>query len=502
MATRRTYHHQFIDSGLPLTPQTIGFLPAYALNRISKDFENWDDSGFSFNNVSDRPRNPNQKADQVELNAMEFFRNNPKEEVLFKAFQDSDGMSFYHYARPIWIEEYCLKCHGKKLEAPPTIQKLYDTAFDYKVGDLRGILSIKVPATTVKERALAEFRSELFVTFFLFAILLSIIILTVRHYIGQPLNAIGRAMGEIADGNYDKRINGLQGEFASLGNAFNEMSEEITSKQDQLKTANEELLKAQKLESIGFLAGGIAHDFNNILTAIIGNIVIAKEFSKEEDELFEILSTAEKASMRARDLTQQLLTFSKGGAPIFKVTSVAEILKESANFALRGSKVNCKTLIIEDLWSVEIDDGQISQVINNMIINAEQAMRDGGTVTISAENVHVSSEDAMPLQEGKYIKITIEDTGCGIPQDILPNIFDPYFSTKEKGSGLGLASAYSIIKKHKGHIAIQSDVGVGTIFHIYLPASQRKASIQKKEEEKHLAQGRVLVLAKKMMEET
>jgi CheY-like chemotaxis protein len=259
-----------------------------------------------------------------------------------------------------------------------------------------------------------------------------------------------------------------------------------------------EMLKTQKLESVGILAGGIAHDFNNILTVIMGNIFIAKNFIKKnlkKEELLEILSTLEKASVRAKDLTQQLLTFSKGGAPVFKTTSVAEILKESANFALRGSSIKCETSIAKNLWNIEIDEGQISQVINNMVINAKQAINIGGMVTISAENIQITFKESLPIKNGRYIVITINDTGDGIPEEILSKIFDPYFSTKKEGSGLGLASSYSIIKKHKGHIAVKSDVDVGTIFHIYLPASTKDIPVQKKEvKRKHLLQGRILVL--------
>ncbi|MDY6861353.1 MAG: PAS domain S-box protein, partial [Thermodesulfobacteriota bacterium] len=245
----------------------------------------------------------------------------------------------------------------------------------------------------------------------------------------------------------------------------------------------EELQKIQKLESIGFLAGGIAHDFNNILTGILGNITLAKMYSSPEGKVFSKLIQAEKASLRAKDLTQQLLTFSRGGAPVKEVTSIKELIKDNVNFALRGSNVRCEFKISEDLWPVEIDKGQISQVINNIVINADQAMPEGGIIRVWAENITIGTQDqeqGLPLQGGKYIKLSIKDQGMGITQEYLQKIFDPYFSTKQKGSGLGLSTSYSIIKKHDGHIIAESEMGVGTTLYIYLPASEKKLAIKEK----------------------
>jgi len=256
----------------------------------------------------------------------------------------------------------------------------------------------------------------------------------------------------------------------------------------------EELLKVHKLESVGTLAGGIAHDFNNLLTGIMGNVSLARMYT-DQDKVSERLIDAEKALLRARDLTQQLLTFSKGGTPIKKTASITEILEDSANFALSGSNVRSELYIPDDLWSVEIDEGQISQVINNLIINADQSMPDGGLIKVRAENVPVGSMHILPLKEEEYIKISIEDQGIGIPQEHLPRIFDPYFTTKQKGSGLGLATSYSIIKNHDGYITAESQVSIGTTFQIYLPASPKQILTKKKEEEKCIiGNGKILVM--------
>ncbi|HXG65532.1 MAG TPA: PAS domain S-box protein, partial [Blastocatellia bacterium] len=204
-----------------------------------------------------------------------------------------------------------------------------------------------------------------------------------------------------------------------------------------------ELLKAGKLESLGVLAGGIAHDFNNILTTILGNISLVKASAAPGDETYERLSDAERASLRARDLTRQLLTFSRGGAPIRSAASVADLLEEAASFAITGSNVRCEFDLAEDLWPVDVDAGQISQVIHNLTLNAQQAMPEGGVIRIKAENVAIGTGGenmSLPLPPGRYVKITVRDTGIGIPEEHLDKIFDPYFTTKQTGSGLGLAT--------------------------------------------------------------
>ena len=234
-----------------------------------------------------------------------------------------------------------------------------------------------------------------------------------------------------------------------------------------------EMEKMRKLESVGLLAGGIAHDFNNLLVGIVGNLSLSREFVRPEDKILPLLLGAEKAALRATELTRQLLTFAKGGEPVRETDSIAEIIRESASFVLHGTNVACTFDMPEDLWLVDVDRGQISQVIQNIIINARQAMPDGGSIRISCENIR---EYALPAARtgapGKYVKISIRDSGIGIPEKYLDRVFDPYFSTKKEGSGLGLAICHSIISKHDGHIAVQSRQGEGTNFIIHLPASE------------------------------
>jgi len=239
------------------------------------------------------------------------------------------------------------------------------------------------------------------------------------------------------------------------------------------KRTEEEVLKGQKLESLGILAGGIAHDFNNFLTGVLGNISQAQKYLSPDHKAFSRLEAARNASIRAKELTRQLLTFSKGGLPIKKAASIGPLLRDSVTFALRGSKVAGEFVIPENLWPVDMDEGQIGRALHNLVINAEQAMPRGGRLFVQAANVKLKGAARLPVTNERCVKISIRDTGLGIPPDILPKIFDPYFTTKEKGTGLGLSTAYSIIRKHDGFITAKSDVGIGTTFTIYLPVSSR-----------------------------
>lgn len=235
----------------------------------------------------------------------------------------------------------------------------------------------------------------------------------------------------------------------------------------------QELLKARKLESVSTLAGGIAHDFNNLLTAIMGNISLCKFIAEPESEINRRLQEAETATIRARDLTKQLLTFSRGGAPVKTITDIARLLRETSGFSLSGTNVEAKLDIDAKLWAAEVDQGQLTQVFNNLLVNAAQAMNTGGTVHISAHNHWINQNDLRPLKPGAYLEIVFRDNGPGIESKLLKKIFDPYFSTKPSGNGLGLASAYSIINRHSGIIEAESEPGHGALFRILLPASDR-----------------------------
>ncbi len=247
------------------------------------------------------------------------------------------------------------------------------------------------------------------------------------------------------------------------------------------RAMQEERIKSQKLESLGVLAGGIAHDFNNILTGIMGNISFARKLIDESHRSSKILEQAETASRRAADLAHQLLTFAKGSQPIKKTVSARQIIEAAASLVLHGSNVLSSISIPDNLSDIDADEGQLSQAFNNIIINAAQSMPDGGTIAITAENVTLDTAQIPALMEGNYVRITIADTGCGIAAKDLKKIFDPYFTTKPSGNGLGLASVYSIVSKHGGHVSVRSTVGRGTTFDILLPASSRNIAAAESE---------------------
>ncbi|OIR06447.1 blue-light-activated protein [mine drainage metagenome] len=233
-----------------------------------------------------------------------------------------------------------------------------------------------------------------------------------------------------------------------------------------------EQLRSSKLESLGVLAGGIAHDFNNILTVVMGNLTLTMLDSQAMTAAGRWLKEAERGVVRARDLTQQLLTFAKGGEPVRTAVALADFVKETAEFALHGSKTRCIFQFGQALWAAEVDKGQVGQVVQNIVINANQAMPDGGLLRISLVNTVVDEATGGAVRPGRYLKLSIADTGTGIRPDHLARIFDPYFTTKPQGSGLGLATVYSIVCKHQGHVDVESQVGVGTTFHIWLPAAK------------------------------
>ena len=247
--------------------------------------------------------------------------------------------------------------------------------------------------------------------------------------------------------------------------------EDITER----KRMEAEILRTQKLESVGLLAGGIAHDFNNLLTAILGNIALAKELASPGTEIVGSLADAEAASLRARDLTRRLLTFAKGGAPVKRPVSVAELVASSAQLALSGAKASCQLDIPGDVWCIDADEVQMGQVLTNLILNAEQAMPGGGTITIGCRNVAEAAQ-VPPAANVRMVELSVRDQGIGVRPENLGRIFDPFFTTKEKGRGLGLSTAYSILKQHGGSISVDSSPGAGSTFTLRVPASRSPAT--------------------------
>ncbi|MDX2440189.1 MAG: ATP-binding protein [Desulfobacterales bacterium] len=268
------------------------------------------------------------------------------------------------------------------------------------------------------------------------------------------------------------------------------------------KRSEDELQKIRDLESIAALSGGIAHDYNNLLTVIIGNISLIQSYIEPDDMISHLLDEALEASMTAKSLTQKLITFSRGGAPIMETASIAPVIKSATEFTLSGSNIKCEFSIPDDLWLVHIDKTQIGHVIHNLVMNAREAMPSGGIIKVIAENVNIADKTRV-LEKANYVKISIIDQGIGISKEILDKIFDPYFSTKDigtqKGMGLGLSICYSIIKQHNGNIVAESAAETGTTLHFYIPASEETNVAQKplkapEKEKLVLGKGRILVM--------
>lgn len=271
---------------------------------------------------------------------------------------------------------------------------------------------------------------------------------------------------------------------------FISLFEDVTEK----KMMENEILKAKKLETIGDLAGSIAHDFNNLLVGILGRISVAMEYVEKDGKLHEILRDVEEAALRTKGLTRRLLTFSRGGQPVKESASAVDLLRSTADLVLRESGVSCVFSFPDGDVYADMDEGQVGQAMNNIILNARQAMEEGGVVEIEAKNVTVASADSLPIEPGKYVKVSIKDNGTGIPEENLNRVFDPFFTTRRRASGLGLAVTYSIIKKHKGHITVESKEGAGTTVHVYLPASVGRPPSAPGSLKVERGSGRVLVM--------
>ena len=271
----------------------------------------------------------------------------------------------------------------------------------------------------------------------------------------------------------------LEAAVAASGRECRAVLEDITER----KRAEEDRLILNRLESTAILVGGIAHDFNNLLTMILLNLELAETLIPPGEELANVLEQAKQAARTSGGLIQQLLIFASGGAPIRKPTRLAELIEASVRLAVGGSRLRCDFSLAEDLWPTEVDPGQTGQVFRNLALNAREAMPEGGTISVRAENVVLGPHEHPSLPPGDYIRVSLTDRGGGISKEVLPKIFDPYFSTKQrgaqKGMGLGLAICHAVIQRHGGAIVVQSEPGVGTTFHLLLPASRKPLQPEK-----------------------
>ena len=293
------------------------------------------------------------------------------------------------------------------------------------------------------------------------------------HIIGERVRSLAAAARRLGEGDLSVRVKGVPRDASELGllsEAFDNMAQALERRAAEAKKAEEEKLRATRLESIGLLAGGIAHDFNNLLAAMTGTVSVLQRVMSADAREQSYLHNLDSALKRARDLTHQLLTFAKGGTPVKKVVEIGPIIEDAVKLAMLGSKHRCSIELAPNLWSAEVDEGQITQVVQNLLLNAGQAMRESGVITVKAENIMVEGGGKLPLSFGPYVRLTVSDLGEGIPQEHLAHIFEPFFTTRALGHGLGLATVYSIVKSHQGYVQVESEPGRGATFNVYLPA--------------------------------
>jgi PAS domain S-box-containing protein len=319
-----------------------------------------------------------------------------------------------------------------------------------------------------------------------------------RRVLGHALDITDRVRAEHALMEAQKELKRARDDLAVR---VAERTAELQAANDRLRNeilqreqVEEELLRARKLEALGVLAGGIAHDFNNFLTVVQGNVALARKHVDAGNPARELLAQTERACERAAALASQLLTFARGGEPVRRTVSVAGLLHEAVQLAKAGASVNIVERLANGLWAADLDASQISHALHNLLLNARQSMPGGGTIEIDAQNFAIGNESPS-LAAGRYVKIQVRDSGVGIPADVLPRIFDPYFTTKQTGSGLGLTTAYAIITRHGGHIGVRSTPGSGTVFDVYLPASdQPEGPAEQAGEVGARSSGRILVM--------
>jgi PAS domain S-box-containing protein len=307
---------------------------------------------------------------------------------------------------------------------------------------------------------------------------------------GQPL-AGGRPLRLVARDGSERLI---AGNIAAVRDRAGDGVVVVFRDVTETTRAEEELRTVERLESVGLLAGGIAHDFNNLLAGIFGNLTLARLELPADSPAVERLEAAERAALRARGLTRQLLTFARGGAPVRRLTRIGPLLADWTTFPLRGARSRAELDIAADLWPVEVDADQLSQVVGNLVLNADQAMPGGGVVTVSARNVPSGELPDGLLPAGPTVEIAVRDQGSGIPAENLRRVFDPYFTTKPSGSGLGLTTCQAIVRKHDGHLRVESPAGEGATFRLYLPALPTETVVADDAAAAAPGRGRVLVM--------
>ncbi|MEW6164533.1 MAG: response regulator [Pseudomonadota bacterium] len=495
MATRRVYHQQFMDSGLPVNDATVGFLPAHALSRISKDFANWTDAGIRFNNVSDRPRNPGNRADRFELDAMAWFRANPREEERMVAIRDERGVGWFHYTAPIWIEGYCLRCHGAEEDAPESIRKNYPESYGYREGELRGVMSIKLPLARYESSLGERWIERLTRDLIGFAVMFFVLGLLMDRLVLRRIEQLRQGARQITAGDLGARVpTAGADELAELGRDFNRMADEVATRTQALQRSGEELKRhrdqldeevrqrtaelavaketaeAASRAKSAFLAN-MSHEIRTPMNAIIGmNHLLRRDIADPEQQAR--LDKANAAAQHLLALINDILDISK--------IEAGRLTLEEADFDLDHVLENVCALVAEKAQTrgleliVDIDPAleqttqlrgdptRLTQAVLNYVGNAVK-FTPAGAITLRARVVEESAADLL-------LRIEVEDTGIGIAANDLARLFvdfeqaDASTTRKYGGTGLGLAINQRIARLMGGEVGATSTQGVGSCF--------------------------------------
>jgi signal transduction histidine kinase/ActR/RegA family two-component response regulator len=501
MATRRVYQQQFIDSGLPVNDKTVGFLPAHALARIAADFPNWSDSGLSFNNVSDRPRNPANRADPNEMEAIRWFRENRDSQERLTEIVDTGGNSFYHYTAPIWIEPYCLQCHGERDAAPASVAAAYDTAYGYRIGDLRGVMSIKLPAMALRARAQAEWQQGFMVRLGGYVLLLLLLGLIMNRFVSRRLLSLESSAEHLASGNYAARSTDVgNDEIGRLGRSFNAMAGAIESSRRELEqhrnhledmlaertrdlvTANADLTRARDAAEAGSLAkstflANMSHEIRTPMNAITGMAYLMRRDDGLPPRQAERLEKIDTAARHLLGIINDILDLSRieaGKLVLENMPLVPEALLHNVASMLSEVAEGKGQRLVVDAGPVPSglhgDPTRLTQALLNYAGNAVK-FADAGEVVLRLRLVSETPERAL-------LRFEVSDCGPGITPEVQARLFaafeqaDSSTTRRYGGTGLGLTITRRLASMMGGDAGVDSTPGKGATF--WFTAALRK----------------------------